>query len=235
MKYVCNLCNTAFVQNKNLRRHLEEFRCKSIYLRDLTKLNDVFYKFNSLVKKNEISTNTIPNKYNTLTTLNTNYITLEDMKKIILKYDDCISSKSKLNNNQRIIQLSMLISDFIKHILCNDAYPENHVIRYISRKPPKYAIYVESENGKTSTVVKNLEESCVLLNQIMYDKLKDTLKQFIKKYAKDDKEDFDYGLYEDTIVCLKKNITIDLVYKAIKCVLQCDILYNENFCQNKKS
>lgn len=42
MSFNCNLCNNNFVQKKNLQRHLNEKRCKSIYIDDYVRINDFF-------------------------------------------------------------------------------------------------------------------------------------------------------------------------------------------------
>jgi hypothetical protein len=146
---------------------------------------------------------------NPVTNLNIDYLKPEVMKELVEKLD-CNSGK-----------LNLLMSDYIKEIVCNKEHPENHSVKYIKKKPPTFNTLIERD-GETISVFKGLTDTCELLTDPILDQLKIKLKEFIKKYKKDD--EYDYSLYEDTIIQLKKELNKDTVKKALNSVLQNDIL-----------
>jgi hypothetical protein len=146
---------------------------------------------------------------NPVTNLNIGYLEPERMKELVEKLD-CNSGK-----------LNLLMSDYIKEIVCNKEHPENHSVKYIKKKPPTFNTLIEKD-GETISVFKGLTDTCELLTDPILDQLKIKLKEFIKKYKRDD--DYDYSFYEDTISQLKKELNKATVKKALNSVLQNDIL-----------
>lgn len=221
----CNLCDHEFKKKQSLQVHLNEKRCKSELLQNLNKLNEYIEK----LKNNQPQTinhsiiggekNTYINvniEINPITKLDISHIHSEKMKHLIEKYDDVIPKNPD--------KLNILLSNYIKDVICDKDHPENHVVKYIKKKPPTYNCSTEDTDGNTVTVIKGLKDTCELLSDPMLNTLKNKLKEFLEKYKED--EEFDYSLYEDAIEQLKKELNKDTVKKALSSVLQNDILNN---------
>jgi hypothetical protein len=235
MAFTCHICSNTFVQKINLQRHLREFRCKSPLLTDLSKLNELLFqqeeKIKQLSKQLTINgnNNTITNSnndinmkieinINPITKLNVNYIAPEKMKTLIEQYDDSTKNPDKLN---------LLLSGYIKDVICDQEHPENHAVKYTKKKPPTYNSLVEDTDGNTVSVIKGLKDTCELLSDPILNQLKAKIKEFINKYKNDgDDTEFDYSLYEDAINQLRKELNKDNVKKALSSVLRNDILNN---------
>ncbi len=162
---------------------------------------------------------------NPITKLDVSHIAFSQMQQMIEEFSDklpIIGGKQTKNNDR----LSLILSDYIKKILCDKEHPENHAVKYTRKKPPTYKAVTENSNGDKVNVIANLKETCELLTDPVLDLLKVKLKEFIKKYRKDDQPEFDYVLYEETIKELKKEFNKDSVKRALKGVLQNDILDN---------
>ena len=154
-----------------------------------------------------------------------NHIETDKIKHIIEKIDDnkeMNQGKEKFNNDK----VNLLLSDYIKEMICDSEHPENHSVRYIKKKPPTYNALIEDSDGNTVTVIKGLKDTCELLTDPILDQLKIKLREFIIKYKKDTEPDFDYGLYENAIKELKKELNKQNVKKALSSVLKNDILNN---------
>ena len=82
-------------------------------------------------------------------------------------------------------------------------------------------------------MIKGLKDTCELLTDPILDQLKVKLREFIKKYKKDTEPDFDYTLYENAIVELRKELNKQNVKKALSSVLKNDILNNIEMKLNK--
>ena len=235
MSFVCNICSNSFTQKVNLQRHLNEKRCKSPLLADLAKLNDFLFqqeeKIKHLTKQLTINgnNNTITNSnndinmkieinINPITKLNVNYIEPEKMKALIESYDNGSSKNPD--------KLNLLLSDYIKDVICDEQHPENHAVKYTKKKPPTYNSLIEDTEGNTVSVIKGLKDTCELLSDPILNKLKLKMKEFINKYKTDDDPNFDYSLYEDAINQLRKELNKDNVKKALSSVLRNDILNN---------
>ena len=272
MSFVCNICNNTFTQKKNLQAHLNEKRCKSELILDLSKLNKFMIEISnknieseSIIKKYE---NTIINQKDTIaeqnklieelkrqlvitgdrnvvgennycnneinmkieininpiTKLNVNYLETDKMKMLIEEYDKFNMDTKETDRNPQ--KLNLLLSDYIKDVICDSEHPENHAVKYIKKKPPTYNSITEDSEGNTVSVIKGLKDTCELLSDPILDKLKIKMKEFINKYRKDTEPDFDYMLYEDAIKQLKKELNKANVKKALGSVLKNDILNN---------
>lgn len=237
MSSTCIICSTIFSQKQSLNKHLSEKRCKGIFTTDLIKLNEHLFNQNTLIEelKNKININGSSNNVligkntncnndinmkieilvNPITNLNVKYMTSDKMKLFIETYD-----KKEKNSEQ----LNLLLSEYIKQIICNDEHPENHVVKYTMKKPPTFISITKDEEGNTVTLIKGLKDTCELLSDPILDKLKIKLKHFINKYK--DESTFDYSFYEDSIALLRKEFKKDNVKKALSSVLQYDILNN---------
>lgn len=236
MSFICNICSNTFTQKKNLQNHLSEKRCKSPMLYDLVKLNDFLLqqeeKIKHLTKQLTVNgnNNTITNSnndinmkieinINPITKLNINYIDPEKMKALIEQYDNgSCKNPDKLN---------LLLSDYIKDVICDDQHPENHAVKYTKKKPLTYNSITEDADGNPVSVIKGLKDTCELLSDPILNQLKSKMKEFVNKYKNDgDDNDFDYSLYQDAINQLKKELNKENVKKALSSVLKNDILNN---------
>jgi hypothetical protein len=153
---------------------------------------------------------------NPITKLQVGHIEPDKMKNLIEKYDDDTPKNSD--------KLNLLLSDYIKDVMCDAKHPENHAVKYIKKKPPTYNCIIEDTDGNTVTVIKGLKDTCELLSDPMLNTLKVKLKEFLTKYKSDQHEEFDYSLYEDAIKQLKNELNKDTVKKSLSSVLQNDIL-----------
>ena len=223
MSFKCYLCDYNFTQKHNLEKHLDDKRCKSQLLNNWNSLNSLLEKLHKF-KENPIITignnNNNNNNNNIKIEININPITKLDishiepsqMKTIIEKYEN-----DKLN---------LLLGDYIKNMICDSDHPENQSVKYVTKKPPTYNSIIEDSDGKNVNVIKGLKDTCELLTDPILDQLKFKLKECLLKYKKEDRNDFDYSLYEDAFKELRKELNKETVKKVLKGVLQNDILHN---------
>ena len=215
MSFICNLCKYCFTQKVSLMRHLKEKRCKTGLLYDLVKLNNILNLVNTDIldinNNKKIETinelNTI-NDLNIINDLNLDYLEINKIKEMIDIYD---TNKDKLNN---------LLSEYIKNIICNENYPENHCIKYVDKKMKIFSHYI-TEYGVKKYIRDNSKQLCHIASEYFYKIIKKQLSKCLKFY-KDDSEF--QNLYEDTIVEFEKNLNIDNVHKALKTCLHAYIL-----------
>ena len=229
MSFVCNLCCTQFNTKSNLNRHLN----KESICQDKKKVHELIESLKqsiNLLQNNGISNNSgvigiggehnmyinVKIEINPITKLQVGHIEPDKMKNLIEKYDDDTPKNSD--------KLNLLLSDYIKDVMCDVKHPENHAVKYIKKKPPTYNCIIEDTDGNTVTVIKGLKDTCELLSDPMLNTLKVKLKEFLTKYKSDQHEEFDYSLYEDAIKQLKNELNKDTVKKALSSVLQNDIL-----------
>jgi hypothetical protein len=197
-------------------------------LNDLVKLNEFLLEQEQKIKQLTINgnNNTITNSnndinmkieinINPITKLNINYIEPEKMKALIEQYDDKNSDK-----------LNLLLSNYIKDVICDNEHPENHAVKYTKKKPPTYNSITEDIDGNSISIIKGLKDTCELLSDPILNQLKSKMKEFIKKYKTDIDSQFDYSLYEDAIMQLRNELNKDNVKKALGSVLRNDILNN---------
>lgn len=147
---------------------------------------------------------------NPINKLDLNCVDQKKMKALIFEYED---DKTKLN---------LLLSDYVKEVICNKEHPENHVVKYIKRKPPTYNIVLEDKDGKVVNVIKGLKDTCDVLTDPVLDALKIKLKECLKKVRSED--EFDYELYRQAIKDLKLELNNSNVKRALSSVLKNDIL-----------
>lgn len=236
---LCKLCNTTFSTKSNYNRHAnKEELC--ITKKELYELINNKDKIIEQLSSNTVSAinnnsgnvgigvNTFINvkiEINPITKLQMNHIETDKIKHIIEKMDDdkqMVGYKEKFNNDK----VNLLLSDYIKEMICDSEHPENHAVKYIKKKPPTYNALIEDADGNTVTVIKGLKDTCELLTDPILDQLKVKLKEFITKYKKDTEPDFDFILYENAIKELKKELNKQNVKKALSSVLKNDILNN---------
>jgi len=238
--HTCYFCNNTFVQKFNLQRHIADKRCKGTIISDLNLINDLLEEKQKEIEKlkqqinvtgdnNIVGNNNINMKIeiniNPITKLDISHIEHDKLKNIIEKYDDdkeISNGKEKFNNNK----VNMLLSGYIKDMICDTEHPENHAVKYVRKYPPTYNTHVEDAEGNTVSVIKGLKDTCELLTDPILDKLKVKLKEFIKKYKGDTEPEFDFVLYENAIKELKKELNKKNVKKALNSVLKNDILNN---------
>lgn len=207
--YKCYICSNTFTYNKNLQRHLNEFRCKSELLTNLKKLNDIL---RNLDENNDIKTSILYSQINSVSNLDISYLSVDDMKLFIETYDE--------NRNE----FNMLLGNYIRLIIHNKKHPENHCVKYLKKKPQTYNVLIKDSDGNTTWIAKGLKDTYEsLCGPILYI-LRVGLKKYVKKYRRDD--DYDYSLYEDTVKILKDEFNDKNVKKALSSVLQHNILYD---------
>jgi hypothetical protein len=236
--FKCYICSNVFAQKKNLQRHLTDKTCKSPLLNNLNDLNILLQELEDLKGKINISNSPIivgNNNYNNIkieininpiTKLDISHIKDIEMKNLIKSYDDTkYKNKDDTDNNDKD-KLNLVLSNYIKNMICDSEHPENHAVKYVKKKPPTYNAITEDSEGNTVNVIKGLKETCELLSDPILDQLKLKLKECIQRYKKDDDPNFDFSLYEDAFKELKKELKKSTVKKALSSVLQNDILEN---------
>lgn len=227
MIFKCNLCNNEFKKKQSLQIHLNDKRCKSHLLDNLFQLHEFIESLKIASTSQTINQSIIGGDHNTyinvkieinpITKLDISHIEPDKMKNLIEKYDEDSTSKTPE-------RLNLLLTDYIKDVICDKEHPENHAVKYIKKKPPTYNCLIEDTEGNTVTVIKGLKDTCELLSDPMLNTLKVKLKEFLQRYKED--EEFDYSLYEDAIKQLRKELNKGTVKKALSSVLQNDILNN---------
>jgi hypothetical protein len=251
MTFSCNFCNNTFSQKFNLQRHLADKKCKSSVSSDIIKIHDIIEEQKKEIERlkqqiititgdhnslliNSNNTNNINMKVeiniNPISKLDTQYIEYIKMQNLIQKYDEDRvqldyfkdGTKEKFTGDK----VNLLLSDYIKDMICNNEHPENHAVKYVKKNPPTYNTQIEDTEGNTVSVIKGLKDTCELLTDPILDKLKVKLREFINKYRKDTEPEFDYMLYENAIKELKKELNKKNVKKALSSVLKNDILNN---------
>lgn len=234
--FTCYICSNTFAQKKNLTRHLTEKTCKSKLLTNLTDLNTLLeelHKFkmhisNSpiIVGNNNNNNIKIEININPVTKLDLSHIKDIELAKLVSDYDNYKdNNKTDIENNDKD-KLNLVLSSYIKNMICDTKHPENHAVKYVRKKPPTYNSRIEDSDGNTVNVIKGLKETCELLSDPILDQLKIKLKECIKKYKPDTDPEFDFGLYEHAFKELKKELKKSTVKKALSSVLQNDILEN---------
>lgn len=244
MSFKCNLCSCDFTQKKSLNNHLEFKRCKSGLVMDYQKLNNYIEELHNKIKNNgagpALNLNEIDSSIVAVGNNNTNInlklqINVNPITNLNLKHLDTGSMKSLVDmfdKNQSNDRLNLVLSDYIKKILCDNEHPENQAVKYISKRPPTYKTLIKDEDGKIISVIKDLKNTCELLTDPVLEILKKKLNDFIKKYKNDNQPDiedygpFQYGMIEDAVNILKQELRKDNVKKALKNVLRDDILNN---------
>ena len=208
----CSLCGESFSYKKTLAKHLKEKKCKGEMLNDLIKL-DTYIK--TLLKRCEgmviVGDHNNQDKsmhikieinVNPITKLEIKHIDHLVMRNLIEKYD---GDNDKLNS---------LLSDYVKNMICDASHPENNSIKYVTKRPPTFNSTIEDDDGKITTTIKGLKDTCEILSDPMLNTLNSKLKECLKAAKRD--EDFDYDMYEKGIKAIKVELNKDNVKKALK-------------------
>ena len=247
-KVNCLICNSEFTLKSSLTHHLSNNRCKINYkqihveMERLHQENKLLQEKVELLSNNknlqgnnnsanivnnngEVNVNNVNNvnikiefNINPANKLDTSHITSEYMKALIEEYD---IKPEKVN---------LLLGGYVKDIICDPEHPENHVTKYLKKHPATFSSVIEDHNGNKINVIKGLKDTCKLLSDPILDTLKVKLRQFLKKYRKNDA--FNYEIYEETISELRNELNKANVKKALSTVLQNDIL-NNNIVRNE--
>ena len=222
MEFKCYICDHTFTQKHNLVKHLFDKKCKG----DLLKVNEMLSKLIPEAKAitshvegdhnnidihqdNSVHIN-IQININPITKLNLEHIDHTVMRNLVEEYD---KDSSKLN---------LLLSEYMKNMLCDQMHPENQSVKYVKKKPPTFNAILEDTCGNITQVIKGLSDTCELLSDPMLNTLRTKLKECLKHAKKD--HEFEYELYEDTFKTIREELNKDSVKKALKSVLQNDIL-----------
>jgi hypothetical protein len=230
----CYFCKKDYTTKFNLTKHLNKNSCKindyKLLHDEIDRLHEQITKLTSCNGDKTIGVNVngsvsgnakvisnnvnikIEFNINPINKLDTSYITPEYMKALIEAYD---IKPSKVN---------LLLGGYVKDLICDPEHPENHVTKYLKRKPSTFSSIIEDKDGNKIKVIKGLKDTCELLSDPILDTLKVKLKEFLKKYRKN--EEFNYEIYEETIQELRSELNKANVKKALSTVLQNDILNN---------
>lgn len=220
--YNCVYCNNTFTRRNNLKRHIVNRKCTFDKLWECQEFIESSLKSQNTLpcpstqnncrvdtnngninNGNNISISII---INPVSKLEVGYIDPEKMKKFIEEYN--------FSNSE------LLMSDYIKDIIHNKEHPENHCVKYLTKRPPTYINVIEKDN-KNINVIKNLKDSCELLSEPVLSTLKKKLKECKKVFEND--QEFQQ-VYEDTVSEIYRQLNRDSVKKALKSVLQNDVL-----------
>jgi hypothetical protein len=226
----CTFCDIDFTQNYNLTKHLKYDKCEvarkmsplDYHNKTVKKIQELQHQISITGDSNNINSNNttinlnVEIKIQPIQKLSLDYVTTEDMKTLIEKYDNDLSQSS----------LNSLVGTYLKNILCNTDHPENHAIKYVKKYPPTFNSVHEDSEGNIINTINNLKNTTELLTDPVLDLLKVKLKQFIRKYQKDDDPEFDYECYEDAIGELRKELNKHNVKKVLNNFLQGDLLNN---------
>jgi hypothetical protein len=236
MKHLCIFCNSNFERKYTLDRHLKENRCESFKKMTAFDVSEMIKSFKStLVTNVNQTTHTTHNTHNThienVENLTINIEKIEivnSINKLDASYIEPIKMK-ELIEGYSYPKLNLLLSNYIKDIICNKDHPENHSIKYVKKKPPTYNSVMEDSDGNLINVIKNLNDSCIILTEPILETLKSKLKQYIKHYKNED--DYDKEAVDD----IYKELNKEAVKNALKSVLQNDILNDiqMKFCKIK--
>ena len=148
-------------------------------------------------------------KDNPIEKLDTNHIQPEILANIIVKYEP---------------KIRMILSEYIRYIIYDVNHPENHVVRYINKKANLYTVLTEDTNDNIVQTKGKLKVICGLITGPITLILMSKMKEMVKKYKKDEDDDFDYSLYENVIKDLRLSLTESNISKAIKDVLSTYII-----------
>ena len=206
------------IQIKNQKNEIESLKHKNAMYIDGN--NNTLSNFNNINMNIEINVNPI-------TKLDIRHIEHDKLRYVIEKMDDekvigGYPAVDKFSNDKT----NMLLSEYIKNMICDSEHPENHSVKYVKKHPPTYKTQVEDTDGNTVCVIKGLKDTCELLSDPILDQLKVKLREFVLKYKGDTEPDFDYRLYENAMLELKKELNKQNVKKALNSVLKNDILNN---------
>ena len=221
MSFICYLCNTTFTQKHKLVSHLKS-SCKSPLLKDPIQLNDYVKELRQqqtvTIHGNNNNNNNINFNLNInvqpITKLSIEHISTDKMKSVIEKFD---TDKSKL---------TLLLTEYINGLLCDQEHPENHAVKYVKRYPPTFNSLTEDSDGNVVNIIKSLKDTCELLTDPVLEVLKKKMNEFLKKYRADTEPDFDYGLYQDGIRELRKEFKKETIKKVLSTFLKNDLLNN---------
>jgi len=222
MTNICRFCNTVYSRKENLLRHLRENSCpvgKKMTLLDFHNKIEELYKNGIIINGNNNQTNS-HNTFNIniqiqpITKLSLEHISPDKMKQIIEMYD---SDKSKL---------TFLLTEYLNGILCDQAHPENHAVKYVKKYPPTFNSITEDSEGNIITTIKGLKDTCELLSDPVLDVLKSKLVECIKKYKKDDDTNYDYSLYQNAIKEIRKELKKDNIKSVLSNFLKNDLINN---------
>ena len=193
-RHVCLLCKEEFSKTNNLNRHLSLNRCKANMLEIHEKIKNLSQTVKTLNEKCTSLTLDIKGNHNTvkdsnniinininindINSLDTSYIGSERMEKIVNTFDES--------------NIKLLVGDFIRDILANKNHPENHVVKYIRKKPATFSTLTKDKDGNLINIVKDLGDTLLIIK----DPVLEVLRSKINEYLRDYKNTPEYNRYK---------------------------------------
>jgi len=214
-KTSCPFCAKDFFQKSNMEKHLKNAKCTVLPTLSQFEIYTLMCQWGQDTKPNnkpKVSTSSEQHKANPISQASATHISVERMRNLIEKYDTP-DGKSKLG---------LLLSDYIRDILCNKDHPENHVVKYVRLKPPTFHVVSLGENGDTLTSIKGIKDTCDVLTTPLFQLLKAKLKECLRCIKHD--PTFDFDIYEEGIKNLKSDLNEGIVKKVIGNILRYDIV-----------
>lgn len=209
---ICIFCTKDFSNKAHLKRHITNDRCNNISTEKIWEL------YSNVIENDENKYTNIINNNNNSININIS-INVNPVNKVELGYLEPIKMK-KLIEEYSYEKSNLLFTDYIKDIIHNKEYPENHCVKYIKKCPPTYINVIEKD-GDIVKVIKNLKDSCELLSEPVLE----TLKKKLKECSVMLKTDCEFNnMYEDTVKEIYKELNKEVVKKALKSVLEDNIL-----------
>jgi hypothetical protein len=236
----CYLCSGEFTLKKNLKTHLQLQRCKKdsldytviqeklIKLEQLECNNDDINKCNNneINKCNNDDINKCIIHINPIDKFDVSCIDDEKMKDLVIKYD--LSIQYEINPYFKYPVLNfppvkIILSEYIKYMICNKDNLENQCVKYISKRPPIYSILISDKDGNPVQLNKNIKDACEILIKPILNILKNKLKECLITY---EHTDFEKKYYR-AIDKLQRELNDEyIVQTALSSVLQNDIITN---------
>lgn len=212
----CLFCSSNFSTKSNLKKHVTNKKCA---LSNTEMLWELHENHKSKVQTEDKSSLKFIN--NGTTIINNNIqIILNPANKLNVSYLKTSDTKELVETSSEDRSI-LLLSEYIKEIIANKEHPENHCIKYVTKRPPTFSSVIE-ENGENKVFIKNLKESCEILSTPIISSINQRLRE-CKKELKND-EDFQDEYKSNTNLRNKNHVK-----KAIKSVLNNDILHDSNF------
>lgn len=200
MSFRCNLCNNTFVQKTNLQRHLNEKRCKSVYIDNYFKINELLDVKNTEIDNNIIKLDNINREFE--------YI-INDKEKIIEDRDKILKVRQKEleEKENTIIAQRKQIEELLNKVNERDLIINAHEHSQVNNKCNN----VNNINMKIEIIVNSINKLDV--NYLDHNRMKQMIESYDndkelkggKDFFSSDKVNLLLGDYIKDIICNKEH------------------------------